>query len=93
MIRVLEHSIDKLKKFKLDLPPPAEGIREFVRGALGQFIEPNLDAKIGRRKSIFTDNEKSVTEGVILRQQETAEDLDDNDDCSSQFNGGSYIFF
>lgn len=66
VIKILEQSMADLKRYKLDLPPPPQPV-ELPKYEFGQFIEPEFDSKVGRRKSKFTDNERKVTEDVILR--------------------------
>jgi len=66
VIKTLEESMDNLKKTKMDLPPPPQP-NEFPRNPFGEFKEPTIEAKIGIRKSVFTENEKEVTDKVILR--------------------------
>lgn len=66
VIKALEHSMDELRKAKLDLPPAATE-NEFPKRPFGIFTEPSFEAKIGRRKPIFTETEKEVTDTVILR--------------------------
>ncbi|XP_037041907.1 USP6 N-terminal-like protein isoform X3 [Bradysia coprophila] len=65
VIRAVEQSMVDLKRHKMDLPPPPLP-RELPKHPLGQFIEPNIESKIGRRKSLFTQNELKTTETVIM---------------------------
>lgn len=46
VIRVLEQSMEDLKRLKMDLPPPP-GENEFPRRPLGLFVEPDFDTKVG----------------------------------------------
>ncbi|KAJ6649203.1 USP6 N-terminal-like protein [Pseudolycoriella hygida] len=77
VIRAVEQSMIELKRNKMDLlPPPLP--REFPQNPLGKFIEPDIETKIGRRKSVFTQNELRTTEAVILRQEAIAPDIVSN---------------
>ncbi|XP_037041912.1 USP6 N-terminal-like protein isoform X7 [Bradysia coprophila] len=77
VIRAVEQSMVDLKRHKMDLPPPPLP-RELPKHPLGQFIEPNIESKIGRRKSLFTQNELKTTETVIMRQEAIAPDIVSN---------------
>lgn len=68
--------MDELRKAKLDLPPPASAI-ELPQKPFGVFVEPNFEAKVGIRKSIFSVTEKEVTDTVILRREMTVQELQD----------------
>lgn len=65
-IEALERVMKKLKDLKLDAPPPAK-INEFPMKPLGQFVEADIEKKIGRRRSEYTNTEKQVISDVILR--------------------------
>lgn len=65
-IEALERVMKKLKEHKLDTPPPGKA-NEFPTKPLGQFIEADIEKKIGRRRSEYTDTEKQVINDVILR--------------------------
>lgn len=45
VIKALEHSMDELRKAKMDLPPPAQA-NEFPKKKFGLFVEPNFEAKV-----------------------------------------------
>lgn len=77
VIRVLEQSMADLKRYKMDLPPPAAE-HEFPRRPLGQFVEPDYETKIGRRKNLFSDNERKTTESLIIRQDSITPDVVSN---------------
>lgn len=62
----LENSIKDLKKAKLDYPGPPPP-NELPKQTLGEFIEPNIRAKIGRRAEQFSETEKQVRANVVLR--------------------------
>lgn len=66
VIKALEQSLDELRKAKLELPPPPQP-NELPKRPFGEFTEPTFEAKIGRRKSIFTETEKEVTDNVVMR--------------------------
>lgn len=68
--------MEDLRKAKLDLPPPPAP-NEFPQKPFGVFVEPNFEAKVGIRKSIFSVTEKEVTDTVILRREMTAQELQD----------------
>ncbi|XP_075169117.1 USP6 N-terminal-like protein isoform X2 [Haematobia irritans] len=70
-IEALERVMKKLKEHKLDVPPPAK-VNEFPTKPLGQFVEADVEKKIGRRRSEYTDTEKQVINEVILRQEQNA---------------------
>ncbi|KAM7345168.1 USP6 N-terminal-like protein isoform 1-T1 [Cochliomyia hominivorax] len=70
-IDALERVMKKLKEHKLDVPPPAK-VNEFPTKPLGQFVEADIEKKIGRRRSEYTDTEKQVINDVILRQEQNA---------------------
>lgn len=66
VIKVLEQSMADLRKYKMDLPPPAQQA-ELPKYEFGRIIEPEFDTKVGRRKSRFTETERKTTETVITR--------------------------
>lgn len=66
VVEALERVMKKLKDLKLDVPPPAK-VNEFPTKPLGEFIEADIEKKIGRRRSEYTDTEKQVINDVILR--------------------------
>lgn len=66
VIKALEHCSEDLRKAKMDLPPVAPE-SEYPQNPFGVFVEPSKDEKIGHRKSDFSEIEKEVTEGVILK--------------------------
>ncbi len=95
-IKMLEKVMIDLKHDKLDLPPPP-GANEFAKYPLGQYIEPTLEKKIGLRKSIFTDNERAVTDYVITRSdenenvEESCHNLDESaEETMSNHNTGEF---
>ncbi|EDV29955.2 uncharacterized protein Dana_GF22783 [Drosophila ananassae] len=61
----------KLKDLKLDVPPPAKS-NKFPTRTLGDFVEADMEKKIGRRRNDYTDTEKQVITDVISRQEPNA---------------------
>ncbi|XP_055694336.1 USP6 N-terminal-like protein [Lutzomyia longipalpis] len=74
VIKTLEQCMEELRKHKLDLPPPP-GANELPKRPFGEFREPSIESKIGRRKSIFSETEREVTENVILQRELTAQEI------------------
>ncbi|XP_017000691.2 USP6 N-terminal-like protein isoform X1 [Drosophila takahashii] len=70
-IQALERVMKKLKDLKLDVPPPAKS-NEFPSRKLGDFVEADMEKKIGRRRNDYTDAEKQVITDVISRQEQNA---------------------
>ncbi|KAH8402340.1 hypothetical protein KR009_011433 [Drosophila setifemur] len=68
-IQALERVMKKLKDLKLDVPPPAKS-NEFPTRILGDFVEADMEKKIGRRRNDYTDTEKQVITDVISSRQE-----------------------
>ncbi|XP_017146388.1 USP6 N-terminal-like protein isoform X1 [Drosophila miranda] len=73
-IHALERVMKKLKDLKLDVPPPAKS-NEFPTRTLGDFVEADMEKKIGRRRNDYTDTEKQVITDVISRQEQNAIDV------------------
>lgn len=46
VVRTLKETMDELRRYKLDLPPAA-GPNEQPRRRLGEFVEPEFEAKVG----------------------------------------------
>ncbi|KAI9577872.1 hypothetical protein GQX74_011059 [Glossina fuscipes] len=67
----------KLKDLKLDVPPPAK-VNKFPTKPLEEFIEADIEKKIGRRRSEYTGTEKQVINDVILRQEQNAIEVQSN---------------
>lgn len=65
-INCLEISMKELKKAKLDYPGPPPP-HELPKRPLGLFVEPDLQAKIGRRAEQFSETEKQVRASVVSR--------------------------
>lgn len=74
VIQTLEKCMDELRKAGLDLPSPASEI-ELPKKTFGVFVEPTVEAKIGRRKKEFTETEKEVTETVKTNREITAQEI------------------
>lgn len=66
VIKALEQSMEELRKAKMDVPPPP-GDNELPKGPFGVFKAPSFEEQIGRRKSLFTEKEREVTETVKLK--------------------------
>ncbi|XP_031622536.1 uncharacterized protein LOC116340271 [Contarinia nasturtii] len=73
VIKMLEQSMDDLRKAKMDLPPPPTP-NELPQKPFGEFQEQNFEAKAGIRKSLFTNSEKEVLQTVILKREQMAQD-------------------
>ncbi|XP_065092647.1 uncharacterized protein LOC135713461 isoform X2 [Ochlerotatus camptorhynchus] len=74
VIQTLEKCMEELRKAGLDLPPPATEI-ELPKKPFGVFVEPTVEAKIGRRKMEFTETEKEVTETVKIKREITVQEI------------------
>ncbi|XP_058447758.1 uncharacterized protein LOC131428106 isoform X2 [Malaya genurostris] len=74
VIQSLEKSMEELRKAGLELPPPASEI-ELPKKPFGVFVEPTVEAKIGRRKQEFSDTEKEVTETVKIKREITTQEI------------------
>lgn len=66
VIEELESMMRKLRHLKLDIPPPPK-VNEFPTKPLGHFVEADIEKKIGRRRTEYTDTEKQVITETILR--------------------------
>uniref|UniRef100_A0A1A9WIQ1 Rab-GAP TBC domain-containing protein n=1 Tax=Glossina brevipalpis TaxID=37001 RepID=A0A1A9WIQ1_9MUSC len=77
VVEALERVMKKLKDLKLDVPPPVK-VNEFPTKPLGEFVEADIEKKIGRRRSEYTDTEKQVISDVILRQEQNAIEVQSN---------------
>ncbi|XP_053690506.1 uncharacterized protein LOC128739134 [Sabethes cyaneus] len=87
VIQSLEKCMDELRKAGMDLPPPASEI-ELPKKPFGVFVEPTVEAKIGRRKKEFTKTEKEVTETVKTKREITTQEIA-NLNQSTATGGGS----
>ncbi|XP_058822864.1 uncharacterized protein LOC131684205 isoform X2 [Topomyia yanbarensis] len=87
VIQSLEKNMDELRKAGLELPPAASEI-ELPRKPFGVFVEPTVEAKIGRRKQDFTETEKEVTETVKTKREITTQEIA-NLNQSNATGGGS----
>lgn len=59
VIRELEHTMETLKRTKLDHPGPPSS-EELAQRPFGQFLEPSFEEIVGIRKDQFSDSEKVV---------------------------------
>ncbi|XP_055314062.1 uncharacterized protein LOC129575144 isoform X2 [Sitodiplosis mosellana] len=73
VIKMLEQSMDELKRAKMDLPPPPAP-NELPQKPFGEFQEQHFEAKSGIRKPLFTTSEKEVLQTVILKREQMAQD-------------------
>ncbi|XP_066148350.1 USP6 N-terminal-like protein [Euwallacea fornicatus] len=65
VIRELEHSLETLRKHRLDHPGPPTN-DEIAQRPFGEFLEPCFEEIVGIRKEMFSDNEKRTQEIVTL---------------------------
>ncbi|GAB0097178.1 USP6 N-terminal-like protein [Sergentomyia squamirostris] len=75
VIRTLQHIMTDLRRVKMDLPPPP-GPAERPKCAFGVIIEPTVEKKIGRRRSVFTEAELNVHNAVISRREQQLDTAD-----------------
>lgn len=80
VIKMLEKSMDELRKAKLDLPPPATA-SELPQREFGVFVEPTFEAKVGIRKSIIADTEKELSDAAVLQRREREMRGDDHNEA------------
>lgn len=57
VIRELEHTLETLKRTKLDHPGPPSS-EELPQRPFGEFLEPSFEEIVGIRKDQFSDSEK-----------------------------------
>lgn len=94
VIKSLENSLIELRAKRLDLPPAADE-NELPKCEFGEFVEPTIEKKLGLR-SALSNSERNVTEFVITRNEELAqnEDEDENthtdDGYSQHFSTGNW---
>lgn len=74
VMQTLEKCMDELRKAGMELPPPATEA-ELPKKPFGVFVEPTVEAKIGRRKKEFTETEKEVTATVKTKREITAQEI------------------
>ncbi|XP_055379863.1 USP6 N-terminal-like protein [Condylostylus longicornis] len=77
VMNAVEQVMRKLMSKKLD-SPPAPKVNETPTRPLGNFVEPDFERKIGRRRSTFTENERQTFENVISRQESNALEIQSN---------------
>ncbi|CAH1990046.1 unnamed protein product [Acanthoscelides obtectus] len=81
----LKHSMDELKKHKLDLPgPPSK--EELPIGPFGVFKEPTFDQIVGFRKETFTETEKETNKIVTLASESAKEAAEKDKECQLSVN-------
>lgn len=80
VIRQLEHSMEELKKHKLDLPgPPSK--EELPSQPFGVFKEPTFEQIVGIRAKEFTDKEKETNQIVTLTSEQARESAEKDKEC------------
>lgn len=80
VIRQLEHSMEELRKHKLDLPgPPSK--EELPSQPFGVFKEPTFEQIVGIRAKEFTDKEKETNEIVTLTSEQARESAEKDKEC------------
>ncbi|XP_035890806.1 USP6 N-terminal-like protein isoform X1 [Anopheles stephensi] len=85
VIKVLQSSMDELKKLKLLNLPPASA-NELPTVPRGQtVVEPSAQAKIGHRNEQFSEREIALKETVLYRSESKNEEEEDDDE---QYNNG-----
>ncbi|XP_050294207.1 USP6 N-terminal-like protein [Anthonomus grandis grandis] len=91
VIRELEHSLDLLRKSKLDHPgPPTQD--ELPQRPFGLFIEPSFEEIVGIRKEKFTEKEKQTQEIVTLTSDLARESGEkDEDEKESHLSVGDSV--
>nr|CAH7754748.1 unnamed protein product [Callosobruchus chinensis] len=81
----LKHSMDELKKHKLDLPgPPSK--EELPIGPFGVFKEPTFEQIVGFRKETFTETEKETNKIVTLVSETAKEEAEKDKECQLSVN-------
>uniref|UniRef100_A0A182M254 Rab-GAP TBC domain-containing protein n=1 Tax=Anopheles culicifacies TaxID=139723 RepID=A0A182M254_9DIPT len=81
VIKVLQNSMDELKKLKLLNMPPASA-NELPTVPKGQTVEPSAKARIGHRNEQFTEREIALKETVLHRSESK------NEEDEEQYNNG-----
>uniref|UniRef100_A0A4Y0BPQ1 Rab-GAP TBC domain-containing protein n=1 Tax=Anopheles funestus TaxID=62324 RepID=A0A4Y0BPQ1_ANOFN len=84
VIKVLQNSMDELKKLKLLNMPPASA-NELPTLPRGQTVELSAKAKIGHRNEQFSDREIALKETVLYRSESKNEEEDE------QYNNGEVV--
>ncbi|XP_049281798.1 USP6 N-terminal-like protein isoform X1 [Anopheles funestus] len=84
VIKVLQNSMDELKKLKLLNMPPASA-NELPTLPRGQTVELSAKAKIGHRNEQFSDREIALKETVLYRSESK------NEEENEQYNNGEVV--
>lgn len=80
VVRQLEHSMDELKKNKLDHPgPPSKD--ELPTRPFGLFKEPTFEQIVGIRAEKFTEKEKETNNIVTLTSEAARESVEKDKEC------------
>ncbi|CAG9763280.1 unnamed protein product [Ceutorhynchus assimilis] len=79
VVRELEHSLELLKKSKLDHPGPPHN-DEIPQRPFGVFLEPTFEDIVGIRKEKFSEKEKQTQEIVTLTSDMARESGAEKDD-------------
>ncbi|XP_019762743.1 USP6 N-terminal-like protein isoform X1 [Dendroctonus ponderosae] len=90
VIRELEHSMELLKKSKLDHPGPPH-IEELPQRPFGVFSEPSFEEIVGIRKDKFSDKEKQTQEIVTLTSDMARESAEKDDEKESHLSVGDSV--
>ncbi|KAF7273174.1 USP6 N-terminal-like protein [Rhynchophorus ferrugineus] len=91
VIRQLEHSMEELKKHKLDHPgPPSKD--ELPSRPFGIFKEPTFEEIVGFRKEKFSEKEKRTQEIVAIRS-DMAREQAEKDEKESHVSVGDSVGF
>lgn len=80
VVRQLEHSLEELKKNKLDHPGPP-GKEELPSREFGMFKEPTFEQIVGIRAEKFTEKEKETNNIVTLTSEAARESVEKDKDC------------
>ncbi|XP_053659087.1 USP6 N-terminal-like protein [Anopheles marshallii] len=83
VIKVLQNSMDELKKLKLLNMPPASA-NELPTLPRGQTVEPSAKARIGHRNEQFSEREITLKETVLYRTESKNEE-------DEQYNNGEVV--
>ncbi|KAL1518275.1 hypothetical protein ABEB36_001920 [Hypothenemus hampei] len=93
VIRELEHSMDLLRRNKLDHPGPPTN-EEIPQRPFGVFSEPSFEEIVGIRKEKFSETEKQTQEIVALTSEmarESATEKDEEREASHLSVGGDSV--
>lgn len=90
VIRELEHTLETLKRTKLDHPGPPSS-EELPQRPFGEFLEPSFEEIVGIRKDQFSDSEKRAQEIVTLTSDMAREGADKDDEKESHLSAGDSV--